>query len=526
MAPNPSQPATESTRTPATSPARRTPRRPYADLREFIADLERAGELCRIHAEVDPRLEVSAITDRTARAGGPALLFEKVRGHSIPILMNAFGSMERLTMALGVERVEDLVAEIEAVIELPRGTGGAGRGMTLLDKLKMLPRLKELSEIGPRVVKDGPCQEVVLTGERARLDALPVIQCWPEDGGPFITLPLVFTRHPETGVRNMGMYRMQDFDAQTTGMHWHRHKGGAGHYFAAERRGERLPVAVALGGDPLLVYAATAPLPDEVDELLFAGFVRKRGVELVRAKTIDLEVPATAEIVLEGYVEPGERRREGPFGDHTGYYSLPDEFPVFHLTAITHRRDPIYISTIVGPPPQEDAFLGKATERIFLPLLRKQLPEIVDMNLPVESCFHNLVIVSIDKRYPGHARKVMSAFWGLGQLMFSKIILVVDRDVNVHDPREVLWKATNHIDPRRDIVFVDGPVDELDHAAPLTCFGSKMGIDATHKWASEGFTRGWPTELVMPPAVKARIDELWPALGIRLPQRPRSWWEE
>jgi 4-hydroxy-3-polyprenylbenzoate decarboxylase len=488
-----------------------------------MADLEAAGELVRLKAEVDALLEVSEITDRTVRAGGPALLFEKVRGHTIPILMNAFGSMERLTMALGVEGIDDLVAEIESIFELPRG---GGESLTVMDKLKMLPRLKQLAEIGPRTVKDGPCQEVVLEGDRADLDALPIIQCWPEDGGRFITLPLVFTRHPETGVRNMGLYRMQVYDRRTTGMHWHRHKGGARHYFVAERRGERLPVAVAIGGDPLLTYAASAPLPDEVDELLFAGFIRKRGVELVRCRTIDLEVPATAEIVLEGYVEPGERRREGPFGDHTGYYSLPDDFPVFHLTAITRRRDPVYLSTIVGPPPQEDAFLGKATERLFLPLIRKQLPEVVDMNLPIESCFHNLVIVSIDKRYPGHARKVMHAFWGLGQLMFSKIILVVDKDVNVHDPREVLWKATNHIDPRRDIVFVDGPVDELDHAAPLICYGSKMGIDATHKWRGEGFEREWPEEMVMAPAVKARIDALWPELGIRLPERPRSWWEE
>ena len=500
------------------------PRRAYRDLREFIADLEACGELARVRGEVDPRLEITEITQRTTRAGGPALLFERVKGHSTPVLINAFGSMERMAMALGVARIEDLAAEIESVLELPAG-GGSG-GLSMVDKLKMLPRLKELSEIGPRVVRDGPCQEVVLEGERANLDAFPIIQCWPEDGGRFITLPLVFSRHPETGGRNMGMYRMQVYDQRTTGMHWHRHKGGAGHYWAAEKRGERLPVAAVLGGDPLLVYAATAPLPDGIDELLFAGFVRKRGVEMVRCRTVDLEVPATAEIVIEGWVEPRERRREGPFGDHTGYYSLPDDFPVFHVSAITHRRDPIYPTTVVGPPPQEDAFLGKATERLFLPLLRKQLPEIVDMNLPVESCFHNLVIVSIDKRYPGHARKVMHAFWGLGQLMFSKIIVVVDKDVNVHDPREVLWKATNHIDPRRDIVFVDGPVDELDHAAPLVCFGSKMGIDATHKWRGEGFERDWPEEMVMSPEVVERVDARWGELGIRLPERPRSWWSE
>lgn len=509
----------------AATPRRSIPRRAFRDLHDFIADLEVAGELTRIRVLVDPRLEIAEITDRTVKAGGPALLFEQVRGHAIPVLMNAFGSMERLTMALGVERIEDLVEEIESIFELPGAGKRDGGGLSMMDKLRMLPRLKELADIGPRVVKDGPCQEVMFEGDDVDLGSLPIIQSWPQDGGLFITMPLVFTRHPETGARNMGLYRMQIYDRRTTGMHWHRHKGGAGHYFVAERRQERLPVAAVIGGDPLLVYAATAPLPDEMDELLFAGFVRKRGVELVRCRTIDLEVPATAEIVLEGYVEPGERRREGPFGDHTGYYSLPDDYPVFHVTALTRRRNPIYLSTIVGVPPQEDAFLGKATERLFLPLIRKQLPEIVDMNLPVESCFHNLVIVSIDKRFPGHARKVMHAFWGLGQLMFSKIILVVDKDVNVHKPREVLWKATNHIDPRRDIVFVDGPVDELDHAAPLTCYGSKMGIDATHKWRSEGFERDWPDEMVMSPEVKSKIDALWPELGIQLPERPRSWWE-
>ena len=495
------------------------PLMPYRDLQDFLQTLDQKGLLRRVRAEVSRDLEISEITDRTVKAGGPALLFENVRGHAVPVAINLFGTRERMALALDVpslDRLPDRLGQILALATSPPGGG-------FLEKIKALPRLMEAASFLPKSVDGGICKDVILMGDRVDLDRFPVLTCWPGDGGRFITFPLVFTLDPESGRRNVGTYRMQVYDRRTTGMHIHWHKDGARHLRKARAP---LPAAVVVGCDPAMCFAATLPLPPDVDEVLFAGFARKRGVELVRAKTVDLEVPATAEIVLEGYVEPGERRREGPFGDHTGYYSLPDEFPVFHLTAITHRRDPIYISTIVGPPPQEDAFLGKATERIFLPLLRKQLPEIVDMNLPVESCFHNLVIVSIDKRYPGHARKVMSAFWGLGQLMFSKIILVVDRDVNVHDPREVLWKATNHIDPRRDIVFVDGPVDELDHAAPLTCFGSKMGIDATHKWASEGFTRGWPTELVMPPAVKARIDELWPALGIRLPQRPRSWWEE
>jgi 4-hydroxy-3-polyprenylbenzoate decarboxylase len=340
------------------------------------------------------------------------------------------------------------------------------------------------------------------------------MQCWPGDGGRFITLPLVVTKHPVTGSRNVGMYRMQVFDAAATGMHWHVHKGGAQHYRVAEEMGQKLEVAVALGPDPPVTYAATAPLPDDVDEFMFAGFLRKRPVELVKCKTVDLEVPANAQIVLEGHVLPGERRREGPFGDHTGFYSEADEYPVFHITCVTRRRDPIYPSTIVGIPPMEDAYLAKATERIFLPLLQRQLPEIVDISLPVEGVFHNLAIVSIEKRYPGHARKVMHALWGLGQMMFTKVMVVVDAEVNVQDPKEVVWVVGNNIDPRRDVVFADGPADVLDHATPIPCFGSKMGIDATRKRPEEGFARPWPEPIRMSQEVKARVDALWQELGL------------
>jgi 4-hydroxy-3-polyprenylbenzoate decarboxylase len=347
------------------------------------------------------------------------------------------------------------------------------------------------------------------------LDEFPILKCWPDDGGRYITFPLVITKDPETSLRNVGAYRMQVFDGRTTGMHWQRHKGGAQHYRTAERLGRRLEVAVALGPDPVLAYAATAPMPEGLDELMLAGFIGRRRVELVKCVTVDLEVPANAQIVLEGYVEPGERRREGPFGDHTGFYSLADDFPVFHLTCVTHRRKPIYLTTIVGVPPMEDYYLGKASERLFLPLIRKTLPEIVDMHFPAAGIFHNLVVVSIDKRYPGHARKVMNAFWGLGQLMFSKTIVVVDSDVDVHNPAEVAWIVGTHMDPERDIQFTRGPMDDLENASDLPAYGSKMGIDATRKWPSEGFLREWPTRVVTTPEVRRRAEDIWERLSGR-----------
>jgi 4-hydroxy-3-polyprenylbenzoate decarboxylase len=374
----------------------------------------------------------------------------------------------------------------------------------------------ELAAVFPKTVRTAPSQEVVATGDAVDLTELPVLTCWPQDAGPFITLPLVITKDPSSGKTNVGMYRMQVYDRATTGMHWQKHKDGAGQARGYEREGRRMEVAVAIGCDPATVFSAIAPLPPGVSELLFAGFLRGEGVPLVRAKTVDLLVPAEAEFVLEGYVDPAERRREGPFGDHTGFYSLDDDFPVFHVTAVTRRRNPVYLTTIVGKPPMEDGFLGEAVERLFLPLVKRMIPELVDMHLPVEGIFHNLMLVSIDKRYPGHARKTMHAIWGTGQMMFTKTIVVFDRDVNLRDLPALLWRALTAIDPERDIEFVHGPVDELDFASRLPCYGSKMGIDATRKWKEEGFARRWPDEIVMSDDVRSRIDAIWPELGIRL----------
>ena len=477
----------------------------YPDLNAFLADLDGRGWLTRVADQVSPDLEISAVTDLACKSpgGGPALLFEHPTGHSIPVATNLFGSMERMCLALGVRTLDDLAKEIDAFVTPKMPTG-------LLDAIKLLPTVGRLRDLMPRMVRDAPCQEMVR--ENATLDDFPILRCWPEDGGRYITFPLVITRDPETGVRNIGAYRMQVFDGRSTGMHWQRHKGGAQHYRTAEKLGRRLPVAVALGPDPVLAYSATAPMPEGLDELLLAGFLSKQRVDLVKCVSIDLEVPANAHIVLEGYVEPGERRREGPFGDHTGFYSLADNFPVFHIQCITRRAHPVYLTTVVGIPPMEDYYLGKASERIFLPMIRKTLPEIVDMHFPAEGIFHNLVIVSVDKRYPGHARKIMNAFWGLGQLMFSKTIIVVDKDVNVQDEREVAWIVGTHMDPLRDIQFTRGPMDDLENASDLPAYGSKMGIDATRKWVSEGFTREWPARIVTTEEAGRRAARVWEGL--------------
>ncbi|QAZ67586.1 menaquinone biosynthesis decarboxylase [Solidesulfovibrio carbinolicus] len=479
----------------------------YKDLQEFLRLLDKKGELRRIAAPLDPYLEIAEVTDRVSKAVGPALYFENPKGSRFPVVTNAFGSFPRMNLALESEDLDALGRRIDDVLEMEKPEG-------LIDKLKMLPKLAKMAGIFPKTVASAPCQDVVLTGDAVDLSILPVLTTWPGDAGPFITFPVVITKDPETGKRNVGMYRMQVFDKTTTGMHWHRHKGCAAHYRLAEKRGERLEVAVAIGPDPACTYAATAPLPDDIDEFLFAGFLRQKAVELVQCKTVDLQVPANSQFVLEGYVEPGERRREGPFGDHTGYYSLADDYPVFHVTAITHREDAVYPATLVGQPPMEDTYMGKATERLFLPLIKKQLPEIVDLSLPVEGVFHNFCFVSIDKRYPGQTRKIMYAIWGLGQMMFTKFIVVVDAEVNVQNTAEVWWRVGNNVDPRRDVVIVDGPLDALDHSAPMACFGGKMGIDATKKGPEEGHTRGWPDALVMDPATKARIDAVWGELGL------------
>ncbi|HWB15217.1 MAG TPA: menaquinone biosynthesis decarboxylase [Vicinamibacterales bacterium] len=478
----------------------------FADVNAFIADLDRRGALARVAEPVSPNLEIAAVVDRACKApgGGPALLFERPTGASMPVAANLFGSTARICLALGVDTLDDLAKEIDELTTPP-----APRGF--MDALKLMPLVNRLTDLMPKTVKDAPCQEVVKPD--GGLDELPVLTTWPDDGGPFITLPLVITRDPETGMRNIGTYRMQVFDRRTTGMHWQRHKGGAQHHRVAERLGRRLEVAVALGADPVLTYAATAPMPEGLDELMLAGVIGKRRVEMVKCRTVDLEVPANAQIVLEGYVEPGERRREGPFGDHTGLYSLADDFPVFHLQCLTMRRNPVYVTTVVGIPPMEDYYLGLASERVFLPLIRKTLPEIVDMHFPAAGIFHNLVLVSIDKRYPGHARKIMSAFWGLGQLMFSKCIVVVDKDVNVQDEAEVAWVVGTHVDPARDVEITRGPVDDLDDAALFPAYGGKMGIDATRKGASEGVTREWPRRLVTSDAARARADAIWQTIA-------------
>ncbi|MCZ6690381.1 MAG: menaquinone biosynthesis decarboxylase [Planctomycetota bacterium] len=483
----------------------------YDDLRQFISALEKAGELIRIPAEVDPVLEITEITDRVSKAKGPALLFENPKGSKMPVAINLFGTERRMKMALGCDRIEEVVERIQDLLSL------SDRAPTsLLDKIKMLPRLKDLASFFPTVVKKGPCKEVIRTDNFSLLD-LPVLKCWPEDGGRTITFPLVFTRNPDTGARNVGVYRMQIFDERTTAMHWQIHKHGAQHHRQSEGKSKRIEVACAIGSDPATCFSGIVPLPDDVDEMIFAGFLRSGPVRMVKCETVDLEVPANSEIVLEGYVDPGERRVEGPFGDHTGFYSLADDYPVFHTTAITHRKDPIYQTIIVGKPPMEDCYMGWAVERLFLPLVRKQLPEVIDMHMPFEGIFHNLLIVSIRKRYPGHARKVMHSFWGLGQAMLSKCIVVVDDDTDVHNVGEVVWKVLNHIDPERDIEFVHGPIDSLDHASRLPNYGSKMGIDGTKKLASEGFQRKWPDEILMTPEIRRRVEERWKEFGIPIP---------
>jgi len=481
----------------------------FDTLRSFVDALRASGELREIQARVDPHLEITEIADRCMKQadGGPALLFTDVKGSQFPLLINAFGSPARMARALGVNALDELGAKVGKLLELVKPGGSSGA-------LSKLFEARELLGIAPKTVRSGACQEVVAQDDHVDLRALPVLTCWPMDGGPYITLPLVFTKNEQTGEQNVGMYRMQVYDARTTGMHWQRHKHGREHQDAAGS-GRRMPVAVAIGGDPALTYAASAPLPSGLDEMLLAGFLRGRAVPMVACKTVDLRVPADADFVLEGYVDNDELRREGPFGDHTGVYSLAEEYPVFHVTCMTRRRDPIYLTTIVGKPPMEDAWLGKATERLFLPILKQMLPEVVDYNLPVEGGFQNLVIVSIRKRYPGQAKKVMYALWGLGHMMMlTRNIIVVDADVDVQNVRDVAWVTLNNVDAGRDLVFAPGPVDALDHAAPLPSLGTKLGIDATRKGADEGYMREWPPDIVMSDDVKALVDRRWAEYGL------------
>jgi 4-hydroxy-3-polyprenylbenzoate decarboxylase len=472
------------------------------DLRSWIALLEREGELVRVSAEVDPRLEATEIVDRTVKAGGPALLFENPKsGH--PLLINQFGTERRMCLALGVDRLDDVAARLEDVLEMQPPQG-------LVDKVRGLKKLKSIADSMPQTTRRGPAQEVVLTGDDVELSRLPIQTCWPGDAAPFITLPAVITKDPRSGGRNVGMYRMQVLDRNTTAMHWQIHKDGRADYLATDGR---IEVAVALGLDPVTTYTASAPLPKHIDELMLAGFLRGEPVQLVHAKTVDLDVPANAEIVLEGYIEKDELTAEGPFGDHTGFYTAAEPFPVFHVTAMTMREGAIYPSIVVGKPPAEDAWLGKATERIFLPAVRMTVPEIVDYDLPVAGVFHNCCIVSIRKAFPGHAKKVMHAIWGLGMLSLTKAVVVVDEHVDVHDYEQVFFYVGANVDPARDVVISEGPLDHLDHAPTHQFFGGKLGIDATAKGPEEG-TRPWPEEIDMSEEIRALVDRRWDEYGI------------
>jgi 4-hydroxy-3-polyprenylbenzoate decarboxylase len=477
---------------------------PASDLRAWIALLEREGELVRVGAEVDPDLEITEIVDRTVKAKGPALLFQRPRGSSHPLLINQFGTERRMCLAFGVERLDDVAAKLADVLELQPPQG-------LVDKVRKLGQLKSIADSMPKTVSKAPCQEVVLTGDDVNLDLLPIQRCWPLDPAPFITLPAVITQDRETGVRNVGMYRMQKLDRRSTFMHWQIHKDGRADLLAAPDG--RIPVAVAIGLDPVTAYSASAPLPKHVGELMLAGFLKGSAVELVRAKTVDLEVPANAEIVLEGWVDGSDVGLEGPFGDHTGFYTPPEEFPIFRISAMTMRRDAIYPSIVVGKPPAEDEWLAKATERIFLPAIRMSVPEIVDYDLPAAGAFHNCVIVSIRKRFPGHARKVMHAIWGLGMLSLSKSVVVVDEHVDVHDYRQVFFYVCANVDPKRDVLLSEGPLDHLDHSPTLQFQGGKLGIDATAKGPAEG-AREWPPEIEMTAEVRALVDRRWAEYGI------------
>lgn len=483
-------------------------------LHDFIKTLEAHGELVRIKEPVSPYLEITEITDRASKspALNKALLFERVEGSAMPVLINAMGSKKRIELALNVDDVNDLATRVGELIkpQMPAGLmDKAKKGMQYLDVART---------VAPRTVKNAPCQEVVRTGHEATLDILPILTCWPKDAGPFITLTTFITRDPETGIRNVGMYRAQKFDSHTLGVHWQRHKGGTEHQRVAQKlKKERIPIALVLGGDPATIWSGSAPLPPNIDEFMLAGFLRGKGVEVVPCTSIPLEVPAEAEIVIEGWLDPNDQRMEGPFGDHTGYYSIADYYPTMTISAITHRRNAIYPTTIVGKPPMEDVWMGKATERLFLPLMKLFLGEIVDVNMPPEGVFHNLVIVSIKKRYPGHARKVMFGIWGLGLMMLTKTIIVVDEDVDVQDLSQVAFEVLANYDPKRDVVITEGATDDLDHAAPVKNYGGKMGIDATRK------VRGidpeplqtWPDQIEMTPEIRALVDRKWAKYGLR-----------
>ncbi|MBU3126212.1 menaquinone biosynthesis decarboxylase [Clostridium tagluense] len=477
----------------------------YKDLQDFINHLRDKKLLDEIEIEVDSELEITEIADRVSKKYGHALLFKNVKNSEYPVLINSLGTYERMNYGLEVEDLDDIAATIMDFMDVTNY-------ITLINKVKSIPKLARLARVFPKKVKNAPCQEVI---EDADLSKLPILKCWPKDGGRYITLPLVITVDPETNQQNVGMYRLQVYDKNTTGMHWHLHKDGKEIYEKYRKLGLKMPVSVALGCDPATIYAATAPLPKMIDEMIFAGFLRKSPVEIVKSITNDIYVPANAEFILEGYVDLDEKRLEGPFGDHTGYYSLEDMYPVFHIEKITRKKHPVYPTTIVGKPPMEDCYLGKATERIFLPLMKVQCPEIIDINFPLEGVFHNCVIVSIKKAYPKHAHKIMNSLWGLGQMMYTKMIIVVDENIDPQDISTVAWKVFNNIDPSRDIVISEGPLDALDHASNTPFYGSRLGIDATKKWPSEGHSRPWPDDIEMSEEIKQMVDKRWSEYGIK-----------
>jgi len=484
----------------------------YRDLRAFLNRLEERGDLHRVRAEVDPILEITEITDRMCKSpgGGKALYFEKVKGSAYPVVTNIFGSFERICLALEISHLDDVAHRIGDLLNL-------APPKTLVAKLSMLPKLFEFSKYLPKTVRNAPCQEIVEQKD-PDLRKFPILKCWPADGqstdeGRFITFPMVFTKDPENGRPNCGMYRIHVYDKKTTGMHWHIHKDGARHFDKYKTLNRRMPAAIAVGSDPAVIYAATAPLPEAVDEMLFAGFLRKEPVEMAKCITSDIEVPANSELVIEGYLDPGETRIEGPFGDHTGFYSAADHYPVFHVTCITHKKDLVYPATIVGKPPMEDCYMGKATERIFLPLMKLDFPEIIDINLPMEGVFHNACLISIKKSYPGQAKKIIHGLWGKGQMMFAKLLIIVDDDVDVQNISYTAWRVLNNVDWKRDVVIAEGPLDDLDHAANFPRYGSKMGIDATRKTREEGMMREWPQELFMSEDIRSRVDARWKQYG-------------
>jgi len=483
----------------------------YQNLREFIAFLESKNEIHYIDAPVSRDLEITEITDRAVKSGGPALYFRNVEGFTMPIVTNLFGTHQRMALALGVDSTDDLTQKVRDILGIVKTPPES-----LFDKLKTLKDMASIAKTQPKTVSSGPCQEVVKIGHEADLNFLPHLKCWPDDGGRFITMPLVISRDPITGKRNVGTYRMQVYDSNTAGMHWQSHKVGASHYRSGELEElKKMEVAVTLGSDPTTMWTGALPLPPDMDEIAVSGVISNSSVKMVKCKTIDLEVPANSEVVLEGYVIPGELKEEGPFGDHTGYYSLEDDYPVFHLTAITHKKDPIYPATVVGRPPSEDYFMGKAVERLMLPALQLTLPEIVDINMPAEGVFHNLVIVSMKKEYPGHTRKVMNAIWGLGLMMLAKGIIIVDDNVNVQDLSEVAWRVSSNINPDTDLVVTEGPVDDLDHSSPTPKYGSKLGIDATKKTEMDGRKRTWPPDVIMSDEMKSYVSKRWTEYGFQ-----------